>query len=162
MLTAKRLRTVLHYDPSTGIWRWTVQKGNAYPPGTVAGGIHKVVGYHYIMIDGQTYFGHRLAWLYMTGKWPELDIDHIDGDVSNNRWTNLRLATKSQNKANSKRYKNNTTGYKGVTKVRDKWRAYIAVDKKRIWLGYYKTPEDASDAYQKAATKYFGEFARGE
>lgn len=87
--------------------------------------------------------------------------DHIDGDTLNNRRRNLRDSTPSQNQANRKLQKNNTTGFKGVCKIsgKDKWVAYIRVKGKVINLGTFKTPEEAHEAYMKAALFYFGEFA---
>lgn len=91
-------------------------------------------------------------------------VDHINGNALDNRRENLRLAIGSQNNYNSRRYKNNTTGYKGVyfIKARRRWAAHIQVEGKNIYLGYFKTPEDAYVAYCEAAKKYFGEFARLE
>jgi hypothetical protein len=88
-------------------------------------------------------------------------VDHIDRDGLNNRRSNLRLATRSQNNANSRRRSDNASGFKGVMfyKPRGTWKAYINVDKRRINLGYYDTPELAHAAYIAAAHKHFGEFA---
>lgn len=89
-------------------------------------------------------------------------VDHEDRDGLNNRRKNLRLCTFSQNLQNQKRYSNNTTGYKGVSfhKIMDKYQAYINVNKKRFYLGYFDTPEEAHEAYCKAAIELHGEFAR--
>lgn len=84
-------------------------------------------------------------------------IDHINGDKLNNQRDNLRSATNSQNRANSK--SKNKTGYKGVTKKRNKWQAQINVDGQKIYLGTFDSPEEAHQAYIKAAERYFGEFA---
>lgn len=91
-------------------------------------------------------------------------IDHIDGNSLNNRRSNLRLATRQENNRNRKKSKNNTSGYKGVCfdKYKKKWVATIGVDGKVIWLGRFKTPELAYEAYCEAAIKYHGEFARLE
>jgi hypothetical protein len=113
------------------------------------------------MVDGHTYHEHRLAWFYMKGVWPKGDIDHIKGDKSDNRITNLREATTSQNKANERIRVNNTSGYKGVTwhRKRRKWEAHIGVNGKGLTLGYFDSPERAFIAYMKAAWDHFGDFA---
>jgi hypothetical protein len=88
--------------------------------------------------------------------------DHWDGNGLNNSRENLRLATDAQNSYNSRMKLGNKSGYKGVAKKRNRWGAWITVDGKSIGLGVYDTPEEAHEAYKRAATKYFGEFARFE
>ena len=91
-------------------------------------------------------------------------VDHKDHNRANNCRSNLRLATNSQNKANSEKYLNNTSGYKGVTHCNSKinpWQAQIQVSNKRIYLGVFTTPEKAHEAYIKSARKHFGEYAHG-
>ena len=87
------------------------------------------------------------------------EADHENGIKTDNRRKNLRFATHSQNLANSKRYSTNTSGYKGVSRHGNKWQAEICVRGKKLYLGYFKDPEEAHEAYIKAAQKYFGEFA---
>ena len=89
-------------------------------------------------------------------------VDHIDGDKENNTRENLRICKQAENCANSKISKNNTSGFKGVSwnKALKKWHAYIMLNRKRIHLGYFKDKLEAAKAYNKAALKYFGEFAR--
>ena len=91
-------------------------------------------------------------------------IDHRDADATNNRWNNLRRATRSQNSANRRRPRHNTSGYKGVYLCRKsgKWCAHIGWNGRTIHLGRFTTPQEAHDAYLKAARKLFGEFARAE
>ena len=92
----------------------------------------------------------------------DLHVDHIDCDPLNNRRSNLRLATNSQNQWNSKRYRNNTSGFKGVSfhKNNNKWAANIQHNGKQRHLGNFDSPEEAHAAYCKAAEEFFGEFAR--
>jgi HNH endonuclease/AP2 domain len=155
-LTRARLRELLHYDRDTGEFRWWKRVGNEVRLGERA-------GYLEIRLDNRTYQAHQLAWRYMTGRWCRPMIDHRDGDGTNNRWTNLRRATPSQNTAN-RRPQNNSSGYKGVDLHRrlGRWRAVICKKGRRIYLGSFATPEAAHAAYAAAARKLFGEFARPE
>jgi len=119
-------------------------------------------GYQRIRIDGHIYRAHRLAFLYMTGKWPSVWLDHEDVNRSNNRWANLRKTTPSFNIANSPRGRGNKSGLKGAYwhKREQKWRAQIGVNRRTIHLGRFDTAEDAHAAYFAAATIHFGKFAR--
>lgn len=89
-----------------------------------------------------------------------LMIDHIDGNPLNNSKINLRICSHNDNIKNLSKHKDNTSGYKGVTKRRNKWRARICVNRKHISLGCFLTKEEAARAYNEAAIIYFGEFAR--
>ena len=97
----------------------------------------------------------------MTGIWPEgKQIDHINLIKSDNRWVNLRLATPSQNKSNTGKRADNTSGFKGVSKLGNKWKAQCTANKKFKYLGLYATPELAAEAYEKYARENHGEFFR--
>lgn len=161
MLTLERLKEVLHYEPTTGVWTRLVRTGRRCHVGDVAGGVNGK-GYAQVSIDGHHYYSHILAWFYMTGEWPSRDIDHRDTDPLNNKWDNLRLTTESQNMANSCISKRNKTGYKGVCyfKRGNNYTARIMVKGKAVFLGYSDTAEEAHDLYIEAAKKYFGDFAR--
>ena len=102
MLTPKRLRKVLSYAPTTGIFRWKVSASSRAPVGSIAGAKNGR-GYHQIRIGGRPYSASRLAWLYMTGKWPNSEISYINGKPSDTRWANLREATSSPNRNRPKR-----------------------------------------------------------
>ncbi len=164
------LLTLLHYDPETGVFTWYRRPDarkvwNTRYAGKVAGfdwTVSPGVVYRSIRIFDWPFLGHRLAWLYMTGGWPPIGVDHRDLDGLNNRWTNLRLATKAQNAANTRAPRNSTTGHKGVSwsKTNRKFRAYIRAGGRQKWLGYFDTAEEASAAYQSAAAEVYGEFAR--
>ena len=158
IITADQLRETLQYDPETGQFRWLLSNGRA-KQGKIAGTRHGT-GYMQVSIDLHQYRGHRLAWLWMTGEWPPNEIDHIDGDRSNDRWSNLRLATSLQNKGNSA----GRNRLKGASydKVNCKWLAQIKENSKTINLGRYDCPAAAHFAYLIAAHKHFGEFARGK
>lgn len=114
-----------------------------------------------IMIDGKAYQAHRVAWLYMTGRWPKDQIDHIDGDGANNRWTNLREATPSQNAFNTRPKKSRGLP-KGVVNNKGKFEAQITVNGIRLYLGRYQTIDEADAAYREAAIHHAAEFARFE
>lgn len=160
-MTADYLRSILSYDPATGEFRWLVSLGRRVKIGDVAG--HDAHGgYRRVKIGGRPYFAHRLAWLYVHGRWPIAEIDHIDTYTGNNAIANLREATNPQNMKNRKRQANNTSGFKGVTwNTKDRaWRAQIKVGGRQIHLGTYRCPEIASRAYAEAASKLHGEFAR--
>lgn len=162
-ITADQLRVFFRYDPETGVFTRlfsTHGKGGKKPLGGVAG-FAAPDGRYYIDIKGRRYAAHRLAWLYMTGEWPN-EVDHKDCDPLNNRWVNLRLATRSQNNANVRAKRHNTSGHKGVSWDRDRklWRAQICVEKKRMMLGRFERVEDAARAYIESAERHFGEFAR--
>lgn len=163
MLTAERLRELLHYDPETGIFTWRVNCRRARA-GNIAG--RSSGRYLQVMMDYQAHLNHRLAWLYMTGEWPPIFIDHIDRNGVNNKWANLRLADDSQNQANRPAPKSNTSGMKGVYKfaptrnLAKKYYSTIIVRGRKYFLGCFFTGQEAEAAYQAAAVKYFGEFAR--
>jgi len=155
-LTRARLRELLHYDRDTGEFRWWKRVGDEVELGAVAGHVE-------IRVDERAYPAHQLAWFYTTGRWGRPMIDHRDGNSTNNRRTNLRLASPSQNTAN-RRPGNNRSGYKGVDFHRrlERWRAVICNKGRRIYLGSFTTPEAAHAAYAAAARELFGEFARPE
>jgi hypothetical protein len=159
MITQEYLKSILHYDPETGIWTWIAPRPRIRV-GQQAGK-QNGKGYIEIKIDGRMYAAHRLAWFYMTGELPSF-LDHINASKQDNRWSNLRKATKAQNSWNQCRRKNNSSGYKGVNfhKATQKWMARINVANKRIQLGLFETKEEAAKAYQDAAMQYHGEFAR--
>ena len=142
--------STLNYDPETGeITRC----------GRVVTGKRMPIGYLRLKIGARYYYAHRVAWFLMSGEWPSI-VDHVNGDRSDNRWANLRLATPSQNSANARRSRNNTTGHKGVTTYKGLFRAQICVRGQRKWLGDFKSIGEAADAYARAAAEAFGDFAR--
>lgn len=162
ILTAEYVKSILSYDPETGIFRWKVDRGSKIKAGSIAGSVPGNPNpYVNIKIDWVLYKAHRLAWLIMRGYMPE-SIDHIDGDGANNRWCNLRECTMTQNKGNSRIYKNNTSGSKGVHYSpgrRKPWRVSVQRERKRKWLSFF-TKEEADSAYLALAKELFGDFAR--
>lgn len=161
MLTADRLRSLLRYDPDTGHFIWRVTRTNSRPKGSRAGNLRRD-GYRAISIDRRLYLEHVLAWLYVTGKMPAGEIDHADLDRAGNRWSNLRPATLSQNRANTGLRKDSSSGFKGVSfhHASGRYSARIQVDGRRMTLGFCHTAEDAARLYADAAEKHFQKFAR--
>lgn len=162
MIEQEYIKNILNYNPETGIWIWIFPrpKIRIYD---VAGGMTND-GYIKIKIDGKKYFAHRLAHLYMNGCWPEFEVDHKDLNKANNKWDNIREATRVQNFGNQPKYLNNKSGIKGVCwdKAAKKWLSQIQVNNKKIKLGRFENINDAAEAYRQAASLYFKEFARTE
>lgn len=155
ILTQEILKGILYYDENTGEFINKTSRGRS-KKGSKAGSIKKDSGYITISIDSKGYYAHRLAWLYIYGEIPNGELDHIDGNKTNNRIGNLRLCIHRNNVFNS--IKRNTTYYRGVTKNRSRYRARIQVDGNYIDLGTYNTPEEASMAYEIKAKELHGEF----
>ena len=159
VMTADRLRAVLNYNPLTGDFTRLTRAARRTKIGEVAGSVNNE-GYRHIAIDGRSYKAHRLAWLYMIGGWPTDMIDHIDADRDNNRFANLREASRSQNLANSKPNRRGKTLPKGIVFDGSRWRARIQRDKKSHFVGSFKTEAAAVAAYAEAARNLFGDFSR--
>jgi hypothetical protein len=159
-----RILSVLSYDPLTGFFTWIAAPSPNKPHlvGQRAGRILDT-GYTDIKIDRCMIGAARLAWFYMTGEWPDEEMDHEDVNPANNKWDNIRPATRKQNGANRQLFKNNTSGWKGVSwaAASGKWFSAIKVDRKTKNLGYYDCGAAAHFAYLVAADKAFGEFAKG-
>lgn len=152
MIAQKRLKELLHYDPESGNFTRRILKGGQLA-GTHAGSID-AYGYICIALDRRTYKAHRLAWLYMYGVWPELDLDHKNENKTDNRIANLREASKKNNTWNvSRPRKDNVSKWRGVSKHNSGFQAGITVDGKQKYLGLFKTPEAARDAYLSAKNK---------
>lgn len=150
ILTAARLRELLHYDPETGVFTWLASNGGRSRGNKVAGYTQRMTARYSrrrIIVDKREYKANRLAWLYMTGEWPDRQVDHINTNSMDDRWANLRLATPAQNQWNVGIRSNNTTGFAGVQydKRRKKWITAL-----HIHLGRFDTPEAAHEAYKKA------------
>lgn len=147
MITLERLREVLHYEPTTGVFRWIKKpslKGKV-KIGSVAGTVGER-GRVIITIDYGKYRAHRLAVLYMTGAWPQGDVDHKK--TRSNAWHNLRDVTRSVNMQNRcSPQSNNTTGFLGVSRAGTKFRARIKYEGRQHHLGRFDTPELAYAAY---------------
>ena len=154
-LTAERLRSILNYDPESGIFTWKVRTANQVKVGDVVG-CPDGRGYLLIQAQSRLYRAHRLAWLYVYGEWPKGQIDHINRNKADNRIANLRDVSHKQNNQNRSKPSNNTSGHPGVSwhKQKSKWQARIAHNYKQIHLGYFATIEEAVSA-RKAAEKLY-------
>jgi hypothetical protein len=152
-MNQKKLKKYLRYDPETGIFTRIYNK-------TRTDIIDDEVshrndsGYVVLWVNCEQYRAHRLAWLYMTGKWPNGQIDHINGIRDDNRWRNLRDTNSEENSKNSSTYTNNTSGYRGVNLHNNKFRAYINSKGKQIFLGYFNSFELACMVRRGAEMMY--------
>lgn len=165
------LREMLDYDPETGLLTWKVRPVHHFKSAgfcnhwnkTHAGKITNCVDFSgrvIVNIKGRPHYAHRLIWAIVYGEYVQY-IDHIDLNPSNNKLSNLRACTKSQNQHNRGLSKNNSSGFKGVSwhSQRKKWTARITVNWKNIYLGLYDTQEEAHAAYCKAADELHADFA---
>jgi hypothetical protein len=165
-LTAEFVRSVLDYDEATGIFRWRSRpdrskRWNTRYAGTVAGAAVK--GYVHIQLPKpRNYYAHTLAWLYVYGEWRPDELDHANGDRSDNRIENLRIANYSENACNKARQKNNKSGVAGVSfhPGSGKWRARINKDGKKVFDGLFDTVEEAAGVLNYWLTKIHGPFRR--
>ncbi len=166
MITQAELKELLHYDPGTGVFAWKSRSEshfksigdcnvwNARFAGSVAGSDHpngrRV--YREIGIKGVLHKAHRLAWLYTHGEFPQNQMDHIDGDGSNNQIANLRDVTHQENQKNQRIPSNNTSGHIGVffSKAQGKWKAQIGTASGQRNLGCFAYIEDAISARKTA------------
>ncbi len=150
IMTAQRVKELFHYDADTGLFTRFPAK-NIRRGQNCVGTINR--GYLRIKIDYKLYSAHRLAWLYVHGEWPNDQIDHINGDMADNRISNLRAATNSQNKQNARKARSDSrSGLIGAMwdSQKNKWRAEILVDGKRKHLGYFEQAEQAHAVYIEA------------
>ena len=155
------LQAVINYNPDTGIITRTVsRRGDRI--GKPAGCISHTTGYNFVSIFNKQYPAHRLAWLYTYGEWPTCEIDHINGNRTDNRIANLRLSTKTQNGCNKKIGSQNTTGYKNVYwyKAYQKWVVNVKIHKKMHFFGYYSDLNEAIQVARRERVRLHGEFAR--
>jgi hypothetical protein len=159
-LTATRLKELLSYDPGAGWFVWSGRRRAGVSLGSVCGRISRH-GYREIRVDGVLHRANRLAWLYMTGEWPARVVDHINRNKADDSWSNLRLATNSENAANQCVRKSNVSGFVGVSWCADrqKWAAQIRIAGRKTNLGRFATAEEAAKAYDRAAFATFGGFA---
>jgi hypothetical protein len=153
-ITPEHVRDVLDYDPTTGIFHWRKKVAQRVHVGDYAGSKHHS-GYLSIFTLGRSHRAHRLAWMHYYGEQPPKFIDHINGKRSDNRIANLRAATAATNAENRRSgQKGSASGLLGVARNGNNWQAYICVQGKPIYLGTFKTPEEAHQAYVNAKRIY--------
>lgn len=160
MLSIHILAANIWYDKKSGLLWWKVRDSGRQmnrPAGSIDAHGYVAIGFH-----GKVYKAHRVAWALVKGIWPAEEVDHRNGRRADNRWKNLREATQEDNKKNKCRYKNNKSGYAGVSwhVQHKKWYATIQYDKKVKFLGLFTAKKKARDVYLSAAKKYHGKFAR--
>ena len=156
-LLLQGIEELLAYDPATGLITWTNCSRC-----DVAGCLDSRNGYWRIKVNKKLYAAHRVAWYLHTGEDPGCqDADHINGNRSDNRACNLRLATRSENMKNTRKRQGGTSTYKGISwdSSRNKWRAEIRINGKNTRIGRFDTELEAHAAYCKAAAEHHGEFA---
>lgn len=163
MINQEIIKELLHYSSETGVFTWKergrkwfkadrdCKRWNNRYVGSRAGSIFNN-GYINISIFDGRYPAHRLAWLYVRGHWPPDQIDHINHNRSDNRWSNLRAVDRTENSKNLSLSSCNTSGIVGVRQYKPggKWRAQIKVNSKTMHLGYYNTLEEAIKARKDA------------
>lgn len=151
------IREDISYDPLTGLFWRLKAAGNAHVGDRADAPTPR--GYRRVRFAGKEYSAHRLAWFFIKGEWPPLLVDHRNLDKGDNRFSNLRLATYSQNTINAM---SKGSLPRGVTLHRGvgKFQAQIKADGKNHYLGLFETPEQAHAAYVSASQELHGEFAR--
>jgi hypothetical protein len=157
-ITPEYLNSIFYYDPLTGELSNKIDRRKAKK-----GFVHRSTnsnGYIVVTVNGKTQLAHRVIWCMVKGYWPEEDIDHEDLNPLNNRWSNLREATRQQNTANRATFKRSKTGVKGVYMVGKRFKTTITYNGEQLHLGYYDTAEEAGEAYAEAAEILFEDFAR--
>jgi hypothetical protein len=164
----EQLREMLIYDPETGILVWQQRpishfssarewkRWNRQYAGRRFG--YRRRGYIVGSINHKHYQAHRIAYKLMTSVDPPAQIDHRDFDRANNRWKNIRPATHAENTRHVRAHRDATL-LKGINKNRLRWQARISLDRKRLYLGTFKTPQEAHAAYCQAAIRFHGEFS---
>ena len=156
ILTQDRVKQLLIYDPDTGVFRWRIYRSGNAGPGQITGSLN-TTGYIQIKLNAIKYSAHRLAWLYVNGAWPDFDLDHINRNRQDNRISNLRQATRSQNCQNQTARADNVSGVKGVhwCNRKQKWVVQVSVNGKRKHLGAFAHLNDAQVVRTAAEKQYY-------
>lgn len=160
-VTQEDVKKLFDYDPHTGHFTYLMRSARCVKIGTRAGA-PRGDGYRQIKVLGWPFAEHRVAWLYVHGKWPDGQLDHINGIKTDNRIANLRLASASDNTRNRGPYRTNTAGFKGVTRHKQtgRWQAACWANGRQNYLGLFDTPSEAAEAYRSFAKQHHGEFFR--
>src|ERR1043166_1081563 len=158
-LTAERLRELLDYEPATGLFKWRTKRAQMNQ-GDVAGYINKHLGYVIIVVDTELYYAHRLAFLHVTGKWPKINVDHINNNRTDNRWENLREANVFESAWNMRTFKN-SSGVKGVYRSFGKWQAKLKAKHKSV-TARFETLDEAEKWIKQKREELHGAFCNHE
>lgn len=155
-LSLERLQELLTYDPNTGDFRWKINRGNQVSAGQLAG--TKSNGYVAISIDAKLYRAHRLAFMFMLGRMPlpDLDVDHIDRDRSNNAWANLREVSRAKNLRNMTAPEHKPPN---VNRRGNRWQVTFSVENKTKYFGMYPTIEEAVEVAERVREKLIANLA---
>lgn len=160
-ITKDYLNSILEYDPNTGFFMRKIKRGKG--PAGVPISTSEPNRYIFIMAGRKQFLAHRLAWFWVHGEWPPLPLDHINGDRSDNRIANLRLATPSDNSCNSRPRHRLRSKYRGVYPTKDhRWRVRITKNGKRHDFGSYSTDQEAFQAREAVLHSIHGEFSRSD
>lgn len=156
MLTQKQLKETLHYNPETGMFTWLTVNSNRVKIGGLAGWLDKTTGYSRININKKSYQAHRLAFLYMSGRWPKHEIDHDNHIRNDNRWPNLSEVTHKENVKNMSLSKKNTSGVTGVCwhKKAGKWHVQVYAAGVKPHFGLFIDKFEAICCRMSANNKY--------
>ena len=153
-----RLNEVLEFDTSVKHFRWKVSTGSRAVIGDIAGNLNPI-GYWKIMIDRKQYLEHRLVWFFHHKTWSIKELDHINGIRHDNRIENLREATRQQNNFNRGSGKNNkSTGHKNIQPNGSGYRVSCGLNYKNVYLGTFRTIEEAITIRDQWITNHHGEF----
>lgn len=152
MITQEKLKSIVHYNLSTGVFTNLQTRSSNCIKGQELKSKNKI-GYIRIMIDNKSYFAHRLAWLYVYNEYPKI-IDHKNKNKSDNRIENLINCTQKENQRNRKLSKNNQVGFNGVHKRYHRYIASIKVNGKKIYIGSFSTAEEAYEKRKEYDVKY--------
>lgn len=150
------LQEHLSFDGNTGLFAWR-KRGKGRINGRHPGSIFSD-GYRQIHVLGRRYCAHHLAWLFITGEWPNGYIDHINGNRADNRISNLRLATNSENCHNRFASRTSQSGFKGIRFKKNRWEVSCQVNGERKYLGRYLALDAAIAAHEAYAKPLIGEF----
>jgi hypothetical protein len=160
ILTKDYVANLLEYNPETGELRRKISRSSNARVGQIVGTI-RPDGYLSVMINGCRYQAHRVAWLLAHGEWPDDVVDHVNGIKTDNRISNLRACSQSENVMNAKTRSNNTSGVKGVCwhKAKNAWHASVCARGRRVFGGYHKNLEDAKRAVMSLREQLHREFS---
>lgn len=155
-LTQEHVRELFNYNQETGVLTRKASSNNQMIRVGDEVGCLRTDGYREVKINGKSCKVHRIIFLWMTGEFPEVDIDHENRVRHDNKWKNLRSATRAENCQNQGVYKNNTSGHLGLSwNVRsEKWRVRLMVEGKSMHLGYFANKDDAIFCRKQANIKY--------